>query len=862
MEPGGGGRRRRRRRRPWCARVVSSALVACAIIVSVSVTSVRGLEDGDGATRTSSTTTSSSASSTSSERGGGGEDAVTNDNVTVTKECPQPGDVAHESSYGAAALEFRYAVLGHTTVAEDMCRCYPSFGTKQSMTPIIVDGKDKKVKKEPRPPLISLREYKQDVEEKVAAKRAEAEAKKKKKNQGVENDPVQIEDVADSKAAVPPSSDNASVPAAQDGAGAKSVDLDASIPKPDASKGDKSHHKDVVDKESRAPPTTGAEAEAVDNTQDHQVSDASATSVDGDRNNDGDGSGDSDDAVEVAKETANDEDENMAELVIKSERLKSSDAELYNYAAGFNGAKVVSSNKDSKHASAALKEDKDVYYISPCASEKFVTVELSEEATVTAVVLGNFEFHSSGVKDFEIWGTDGHHSNEEGWKRLLRGRAENVRELQKFTLPSPTWVHYVQIRLIGTGHENQHFCTLSLLRVHGKDAKETLKEEMERMEAEVLEVEQLLSSDKLDDDDDGDDDDDDDNNLEDEDNREDEDKDADNAVRSKHDDVGNVTRGARNESGSVKTSGRQGDEGMHRTGDSRTTAIDDETGASTSSHDVGKTDGSASTNSSATQRTRDDEEKVATPSPSWIQRIVGKGTADKPESENESADMKSVNATLPTDFVIEVKNATAMKNATIAKNTTVGAASNATAVAPAKSKVSGAGSELSKGGGGENVFRLLAQKIKDLELNQSLLSRYVESLNERYGGALEDFGKEIDEIEESVSNSTQELDEATARSLASSKTCDDAVSRVSAHAERLVKSAVNELEAYRNEVAKRDTVLAFALALTAGALVASRRTNGIVERILSSIASVACLVVCVASVLIIARAKLREGVYA
>ena len=301
---------------------------------------------------------------------------------------------------------------------------------------------------------------------------------------------------------------------------------------------------------------------------------------------------------------------------------------------------------------------------------------------------------------------------------------------------------------------------------------------------------------------------------------------------------------------------------MHRTGDARTAAIDDETGASTSSHDVGKTDGSASTNSSATQRTRDDEEKAATPSPSWIQRIVGKGTADKPESENESADMKSVNATLPTDFVIEVKNATAMKNATIAKNTTVGAASNATAVAPAKSKVSGTGSEISKGGGGENVFRLLAQKIKDLELNQSLLSRYVESLNERYGGALEDFGKEIDEIEESVSNSTQELDEATARSLASSKTCDDAVSRVSAHAERLVKSAVNELEAYRNEVAKRDTVLAFALALTAGALVASRRTNGIVERILSSIASVACLVVCVASVLIIARAKLREGVYA
>ena len=81
------------------------------------------------------------------------------------------------------------------------------------------------------------------------------------------------------------------------------------------------------------------------------------------------------------------------------------------------------------------------------------------------------------------------------------------------------------------------------------------------------------------------------------------------------------------------------------------------------------------------------------------------------------------------------------------------------------------------GGGDANVFRMLAQKIKDLELNQSLLSRYVESLNTRYGETLEQFGKEIDEIEDGVSNSTEQLDEASRKARESSKACDDAVDR-------------------------------------------------------------------------------------
>ena len=55
-----------------------------------------------------------------------------------------------------------------------------------------------------------------------------------------------------------------------------------------------------------------------------------------------------------------------------------------------------------------------------------MTVELSEEATLTQVIVADYEFHSSGMHKFEIWGTDGHHSDEEGWKKFLPEYAEEL----------------------------------------------------------------------------------------------------------------------------------------------------------------------------------------------------------------------------------------------------------------------------------------------------------------------------------------------------------------------------------------------------------------------------------------------------
>lgn len=81
------------------------------------------------------------------------------------------------------------------------------------------------------------------------------------------------------------------------------------------------------------------------------------------------------------------------------------EANRYNCASSQNGAKIVSSNKGSVHASALLSDDPDSYFNSPCAADKWVVVQLSHETVVRAVWLVNYEFYSSTVRRFELLGS-------------------------------------------------------------------------------------------------------------------------------------------------------------------------------------------------------------------------------------------------------------------------------------------------------------------------------------------------------------------------------------------------------------------------------------------------------------------------
>eukprot|EP00854_Cymbomonas_tetramitiformis_P026505 gene26505-32522_t len=161
---------------------------------------------------------------------------------------------------------------------------------------------------------------------------------------------------------------------------------------------------------------------------------------------------------------------------------------LQNYAASSNGAKTISANPEGKHASAILSENPDTYYISPCAANRWTVVELSEEAMVTTVVLANYEFYSSSTACEKQVGATSVLTGLEGlrvvvdtsWVWLGKFEADNVRTPQKFVMPQPAWVRYIRLQM-DTHHGAEHFCTLSLLRVHGVDVVESFKHEMELM---------------------------------------------------------------------------------------------------------------------------------------------------------------------------------------------------------------------------------------------------------------------------------------------------------------------------------------------------------------------------------------------
>jgi hypothetical protein len=147
-----------------------------------------------------------------------------------------------------------------------------------------------------------------------------------------------------------------------------------------------------------------------------------------------------------------------------------------NYADVSHGAKLVAANKDAKGASNLLVTDKDKYLRNPCsADEKFVVVELAEETLVDTVVIGNLEFHSSNLKNFELLGSPEVYPTEK-WINLGTFEAENVRHLQNFTLAEPKWVRTLKLRLL-THHGSEFYCTLTAFQVYGVDAIERLLED-------------------------------------------------------------------------------------------------------------------------------------------------------------------------------------------------------------------------------------------------------------------------------------------------------------------------------------------------------------------------------------------------
>jgi len=161
----------------------------------------------------------------------------------------------------------------------------------------------------------------------------------------------------------------------------------------------------------------------------------------------------------------------------------------YNYASERNGAKVLAANREAKNALSALSEDRDAYLISPCAAQKWLVVELSEEVRVESLVLANWEFYSAPIKELDLFSA--RHYPPAEWAPLARLQATPQRGSHLFQLPHPPWARFLLLAL-RSQHGEARFCTLSALAVHGMDAAETLREEMALAEAEVGQVNHAL----------------------------------------------------------------------------------------------------------------------------------------------------------------------------------------------------------------------------------------------------------------------------------------------------------------------------------------------------------------------------------
>eukprot|EP00959_Pyramimonas_sp_CCMP1952_P142626 2986233-Pyramimonas_sp.AAC.2 len=88
------------------------------------------------------------------------------------------------------------------------------------------------------------------------------------------------------------------------------------------------------------------------------------------------------------------------------------------------------------------------------------------------VAIANFEYYSSTTRDFELLGSQ--RSSKSGWISLGHFQAGTQQGHQRFRVTTPVWVRYLQLRL-NSHHGNEHFCTLTQVKVHGMDVLEALE---------------------------------------------------------------------------------------------------------------------------------------------------------------------------------------------------------------------------------------------------------------------------------------------------------------------------------------------------------------------------------------------------
>lgn len=151
--------------------------------------------------------------------------------------------------------------------------------------------------------------------------------------------------------------------------------------------------------------------------------------------------------------------------------------ERFSYSSFDAGATILKTGRGTKNAKAILIENKDSYMLLECGAEsKYVIVELSDDILIDTVVLANFEFFSSMIRQFHVSVSDRYPVKVDRWKEVGIFEARNSRDIQAFLVENPQiWAKYVRIEF-QTHYGNEYYCPVSLLRIHGSRMLDSWKD--------------------------------------------------------------------------------------------------------------------------------------------------------------------------------------------------------------------------------------------------------------------------------------------------------------------------------------------------------------------------------------------------
>eukprot|EP01015_Nassula_variabilis_P033272 TRINITY_DN7962_c0_g1_i3.p1 TRINITY_DN7962_c0_g1~~TRINITY_DN7962_c0_g1_i3.p1 ORF type:complete len:605 (-),score=39.67 TRINITY_DN7962_c0_g1_i3:116-1930(-) len=156
----------------------------------------------------------------------------------------------------------------------------------------------------------------------------------------------------------------------------------------------------------------------------------------------------------------------------------------YNFASFDGGSRVLASNPESIAANAILKEEG--YMLNDCRNQVWFVLSLTEDILFDTLMMKSFENYASYIEEFDVFGSVNYPTSE--WVHIGRFKTQQTKSPQTFDV-NPTWVRFIFIHVI-KHYEGEDFCILNQIRVYGQTMLNSFKEDFEILTKEINDLHQ------------------------------------------------------------------------------------------------------------------------------------------------------------------------------------------------------------------------------------------------------------------------------------------------------------------------------------------------------------------------------------